>query len=82
MMNTGVAKKLGDLGNVVIALTDELLGFFYFQRDPVVDGTGSGSLLENPAEIGAAQGKMVADQGKRGSLRQSFLDEALDRAYQ
>ena len=55
MMNTGIAEKLRNLGNVMITFTDELLGFFYFQSNPVIDRAGTGPLFENAAQIGAAQ---------------------------
>ena len=62
MMNTGVAKELGDLGHVLITLPNQLLGFFYFQTDPVVDWAGAGGFFENSAQVGASDGEMAADQ--------------------
>ena len=46
MMNTAVAKKLRDLGHVLIPLSDEFLGFLYFQRNPVIHRAGAGGLLK------------------------------------
>lgn len=62
MMNTAVAKKLRDLGHVLIPLSDEFLGFLYFQRDPIIHRAGAGGLLKNAAQIGAADGKVFAQK--------------------
>ena len=59
MMNTAVAKMLGNLGHVQTALADELLGFFYFKGDPVVHRAGAGGFFKNAAQISTADGKML-----------------------
>ena len=58
MMDTAIAKMLRNLGHIMIALTDEFLGFCDFEGDPVINRTGTGGFFENSAQISAANRKV------------------------